>query len=68
MSQLNAGHIIWDCTCFFGDLLDLIGWRKQELCIVIDETGDKPRTGNSVHVHMRTGDPFHEISFCENIS
>jgi hypothetical protein len=41
---------------------DLVGWRKDELCFVIDEPLDQPWTGDPVDLGTGAGDPSHVAS------
>src|SRR5258706_5059947 len=62
MTQFNARCIKGNRASLLDDLFDLAGWHKQKLCIVINEARNEPRTGDTINMHMRTGNPFHFLS------
>lgn len=50
-----------DRACLPGDNIDLVLRYEKEFGLAVDETGDKPGTGNAINMNMRTGYPEHSM-------
>src|SRR5262245_37684112 len=62
VTKLHARRIKGDRAGFGGDTLHHAFWDEEKLGVVVHKTLDEPRTGHTIHVHMRAGQPFHFIA------
>ncbi len=64
MTQLDASEIKRDGAEPLRFAHHLVGRDEEELCLGVDELRDQPGAGDSVHLDMGAGDPFHgRLSF-----
>ena len=62
MRKLDSRYVVGDSPCLCGDTTNLIWWHEKKLGLLVDESCNEPRAGNSVNHWTFSSNPFHHMS------
>src|SRR5262245_52090861 len=64
MPELDVLHVVRGGIEALRLVHDLVGWREDELGVLVDELLDQPWTGDTIDLHAFAGDPLHGRTPC----
>ena len=62
MRKLDSRYVVGDSPWLCGDTANLIWWHEKKLGLLVDESCNEPRAGNSVNHWTFSSNPFHHMS------